>query len=282
MIANSFYYLSVFFQLFAFIACIIITYHSGKFYRLIWLGLSLSIFLITLRSIHSTIHAMHQKIIHLDIYLIVDSIFSLLCSLVILITIFYFRKTINKSLGNLNKLKEIAEYDYLTNSYSRFEIFNIINNEIDRSLRSKSSFALLQFDIDHFKSINDKFGHKVGDEALVLLVNKIQKAVRSIDFLGRRGGDEFIILMPNTEVEEGLEAAERLRSIVSEDPFQFNLGENIYLKISIGITIFNPLKDKLITINNNKFSAVDELLARSDRALYRAKEKGRNQVRANF
>jgi diguanylate cyclase (GGDEF)-like protein len=118
-------------------------------------------------------------------------------------------------------------------------------------------------DIDHFKEVNDKHGHKVGDKVLVEFANVIKENLRGSDIYARWGGEEFIVLMPETKIEQALKVAERLRKSVEN----YNFSEISKLTISIGVVQKPPLEMK-----------IDEVIIRADNALYKAKNNGRNRV----
>jgi diguanylate cyclase len=120
-------------------------------------------------------------------------------------------------------------------------------------------------DLDRFKSINDGYGHLAGDKVLKIVANVLRKRLRSGDFLARFGGEEFVLLMPATELEEGVRLLDDLRAAVEECPFHFK-GERVTVTVSMGVTAFQ--------IGERS----DMALKRADQALYRAKENGRNRV----
>jgi diguanylate cyclase (GGDEF)-like protein len=121
-------------------------------------------------------------------------------------------------------------------------------------------------DVDHFKNVNDTKGHPVGDEVLRELVNRLRLSVRPYDIIGRYGGEEFLILLPDTVFEEGVEVAERIRMAIRREPFNV-CGEDIRISVSLGISSLDEKDQKL-----------DELLKRADEGLYKAKNAGRDRV----
>jgi two-component system cell cycle response regulator len=124
----------------------------------------------------------------------------------------------------------------------------------------------MMLDIDHFKQINDNYGHPIGDQVLQEFAARFKNSVRAVDLIGRYGGEEMIILMPETEREIALQVAERLRSSIEEAPIQISNGA-INLTVSIGVAA----KDEYTT-------DLETLIARADQAMYIAKHKGRNRV----
>lgn len=163
--------------------------------------------------------------------------------------------------------QRLAITDPLTGCYNRRFFFDQSAREKARSNRFSRPMALIMLDLDHFKHINDRFGHRVGDQVLINLVKTIQSELRTMDILGRYGGEEFSILLPETSSEEALTVAERIRKTIEKH--SMDIQENsIHITASLGVVVHTPTEK--ITI--------DELLDRADQAMYIAKRAGRNQV----
>jgi len=171
----------------------------------------------------------------------------------------------NELLQAQREMEKLARQDYLTSSLNRRAIIERIKEEISRSSREKASFSLAMLDIDHFKQVNDEYGHSIGDGVLIECINRLQSVVRDYDMLGRFGGEEFLVFIPGTESSQAEEICERIRSAVATTPFEV-LGTSISITVSLGCTTW---KQDLST---------DDLIRLADNALYRAKEKGRNRV----
>jgi diguanylate cyclase (GGDEF) domain len=120
-------------------------------------------------------------------------------------------------------------------------------------------------DLDHFKRINDGYGHLAGDKVLKIIATQLRKHLRPIDFIARFGGEEFVLLMPDTPLSAGLHLIEKLRAAIQACPFHFK-GEPVTITTSIGVSAFRP------------GDRSDHVLKRADEALYRAKRRGRNCV----
>jgi diguanylate cyclase (GGDEF)-like protein len=163
-----------------------------------------------------------------------------------------------------DQLRYISETDPLTKCANRRSIIEKIESAVDRSNRFQTTFTLIMFDLDKFKRVNDNYGHLFGDEVLRGVTKAINENLRGSDILGRYGGEEFLILLPNTELDEGIETAERLRIIVEKLVWDID----ITITISMGV-IRNLPKDNL-----------DLSLERVDNLLYKAKNNGRNRVEA--
>lgn len=165
-----------------------------------------------------------------------------------------------------DELELIAATDALTGAYTRRYLDDVAAREMARSARNKTPLSLVIFDIDHFKQTNDSHGHLAGDKVLVTLSTLCKENIRSTDVLCRFGGEEFIILMPETDLESAYQKVEVLRKQVAEKPLvEFN-GEQILVTFSAGVQTWN---------NNEKLA---DLIERADKALYRAKREGRNRT----
>lgn len=167
------------------------------------------------------------------------------------------------------RLEELATTDSLTRLMNRRALLERLNAEVDRARRFKSQLSLLMLDLDHFKLVNDRHGHLVGDAILRQTGALLSSAVRTIDVVARYGGEEFVLILPETAIEGAVTFAERLRERVQEYDFEIDAERAIHLTCSVGVATF-PTQFVLST---------DDLFARADEALYRAKSGGRNQVR---
>ena len=159
-------------------------------------------------------------------------------------------------------LSERVSIDNLTGIKNRYYFDERIKEEVDLAKRQKVSFSLLLFDLDHFKLVNDNFGHDVGDKVLKRVTDAVSKIIRSYDIFARWGGEEFVVLMPNTTEAEAVPAAEKIRKTV-EDISHPDIEK---ITISIGIAIWEADDD------------VDQIFVKADKALYTAKNQGRNRV----
>jgi diguanylate cyclase (GGDEF)-like protein len=167
------------------------------------------------------------------------------------------------------ELEKLARTDALTGVLNRGGLMNNLTDEIDRSVRYKHPLSLLMIDLDHFKYVNDQFGHQRGDTVLIEAVNIISKASRHSDMLGRYGGEEFLLLLPETNLTEAKILAERIRHDIEQHPFCQDEALNISLTCSIGVTEYEAGQTQ------------SKLLQTVDRLLYSAKNSGRNRVTVN-
>jgi len=161
-------------------------------------------------------------------------------------------------------LEHSASHDALTNALNRRSLIEACEGELERCRRHGHRMALLMLDVDHFKAINDTYGHLTGDRVLVSFVTRVRDQLRRLDQLGRFGGEEFLVLLPETSPESALLVAERIRTAVARTADGLPA-----LTVSIGVTG-----------NRTDETDIDELLARADRALYMAKSGGRNRIAA--
>ncbi len=189
-------------------------------------------------------------------YLILPIIFLILELFFGLALIFIIKKYVYDNLENF------AAYDNLTKAHSRRYFIEYLSNEISRTERKNTPFCLIMFDVDHFKNINDTYGHSTGDEVLKTLISIVQKDLRKSDVLSRIGGEEFTILLPETKIKEAVYTAERARKAVENYIFK-DIGK---VTVSFGVTAYQ------------EGDIIDDMLKRSDTALYLAKNGGRNRV----
>lgn len=159
----------------------------------------------------------------------------------------------------------LSQEDYLTGLHNRRRITELLDDEIRRASRYEKTFCLILADVDHFKAINDRHGHQVGDEALTRFADVLRSDVRATDQVGRWGGEEFLIISPETEIGGGRSLAEKIRARVETA----DLGEVGRMTASFGVTDFAA------------GDGVEEITARADAALYAAKQGGRNRVEAS-
>ena len=179
------------------------------------------------------------------------------------------------SVGNLirelERQKEVqarlATFDYLTQIPNRRAFCTMLDAEIYRGRRYGHDLALLMLDIDHFKEVNDTFGHHVGDNVLVEFTRRMSATIRTSDIVGRYGGEEFCIMLPQTSAPAALPLAQRCRVAIEQDVFETE-GHRLSITVSGG----------LVSIVPDEQTTAAGLLEAADKALYRAKANGRNQI----
>jgi diguanylate cyclase (GGDEF)-like protein len=170
----------------------------------------------------------------------------------------------------MDRLKELATIDDLTGTFLRRHFLELFRKEISRAKRYGRPVSVLILDLDHFKQINDTFGHEAGDAVLKASAGALRKALRSADLLCRHGGEEFAILLPETPLDQAVLVAERLRRTIRDNPIRFPDGTEVRITASIGAA---GLKE---------FGGVnpEDLLRAADAAMYVAKAAGRNAIHA--
>ncbi len=164
-------------------------------------------------------------------------------------------------------LRDLALHDVLTGILNRRAVSEHLERELSRARRESGLLAVAMVDIDHFKRVNDEHGHQVGDQVLVEAARRLVESRRETDAVGRIGGEEFLVILPDAETEAALSVAERIRETMAATPVPTPAGP-LPLTISIGVAA-----------TTGGLETADVLVSQADRALYRAKEEGRNRVR---
>jgi len=178
------------------------------------------------------------------------------------------QRLVEEKTGKLNEaIKEIsilATTDKLTRIFNRLKIDEHLDNELQRSQRYGNSLSIILFDIDNFKSINDNYGHLTGDQILVEIAEITSDKVRQTEFVGRWGGEEFLVICPETQLDQAVEIAERIRFTI--EAYQFKGTGSISMTASFGVSSYRTDDTR------------DIIISRTDEALYIAKGNGKNQV----
>jgi diguanylate cyclase (GGDEF)-like protein len=164
-------------------------------------------------------------------------------------------------------LENLSITDALTGIANRRHFEWRLSEEIERARRYKYPLSALMLDLDHFKQVNDNYGHQIGDIVLQQVAQRLRRILRRTDFLARYGGEEFIVLAPQTPADRALILAERLRQVIAESPIPVADNLQIHITISIGVAVFP-----------NHAQNESELIGAADAALYKAKQMGRNRV----
>lgn len=176
-------------------------------------------------------------------------------------TLYRQKVNANRELDRINRL------DTLTGLANRRELVRRLDEEMKRSARSGQPFAVLLIDVDHFKEINDRFGHEAGDQVLQQIADRLFEAVRETDVAGRWGGEEFLVLLPFTDLQGAGRIGEKLRTAIADEPFRHD-HRGIALTITVGAAQYHEEED----------TGGADLLRRADAALYSGKSGGRNRV----
>ncbi|MBO1324618.1 GGDEF domain-containing protein [Acetobacter sp. TBRC 12305] len=186
-----------------------------------------------------------------------------------------FSEKVYRSIRKINFLAENSFHqiekvesgkDPLTKVLNRRFLDAVMQNEISYSMTKEKKFCIILFDIDHFKSINDKYGHLVGDDVLCFVANTLVALLRVNDYIFRYGGEEFLIILTEMTPQEAQKCAERLRASMEKKPLLLSSGETISVTLSGGLTFFDGKTNAKVLINQ------------ADQALYKAKRQGRNRI----
>jgi len=204
--------------------------------------------------------------------------YLIILGLIILFTLIIYRQwqqvkktniRLNETVQELNsanfKLEQIARTDPLTKLSNRRDMLEKTDQEKRRFGRNGKPFVVILADIDGFKGINDKFGHEAGDFVLQSISHLMQSSIRKQDIVGRWGGEEFLFILPETDLDGGYLLAEKIRKNTAFAPFHYQ-SEIIFITITLGVSVYN------------KLTSVDECIRRSDKALYEGKKRGKNCV----
>ena len=166
----------------------------------------------------------------------------------------------------VQEVQLLADFDELTGVLARRRFLRIAQRELFRDRRFDRPMSAVMLDIDHFKKVNDRHGHAVGDQVLRAVAQRCQKIIREIDIFGRYGGEEFSLVLPELDIKQAQDVAERLCLEIAQQPFEIDDGK-LDITISLGITQLTPSDVD-----------IESLLMRADEAMYSAKRAGRNQV----
>jgi|GEM_PF-1099642 len=216
-----------------------------------------------INSFKLTLYFGHFNHDHLEEGHTLDFLLHLIISIILMYVISYF---LIKNHKVESKLENLANLDPLTGLFNRRYFDRYIRSILEEHRLSERSLVLLALDVDHFKNLNDTFGHHFGDEVLKKLSLIIAECVRESDTVVRMGGEEFVIILPNIQVDEGYRIAERIRQTVERFPFVYERSPH-YITVSIGLSLYN-----------SDIETSSSLYCKADEALYEAKLTGRNKV----
>jgi two-component system cell cycle response regulator len=174
---------------------------------------------------------------------------------------------------NRARLLRAGITDFLTGWHNRRYLQQRLKEELARAQRRAGTIACLMIDIDHFKAVNDGYGHLAGDNALKEVAQRVDTQIRSMDTAARFGGDELAILLPDASAAEAATLAERIREVIAAVPFALTAEVERTLTVSVGVAALSPGRHE-----TDLKAVADRLLADADAALYRAKAMGRNRV----
>lgn len=264
---------SVALQLLAAVLALLAIPGSGK-YRYSWLALSLALILMVARRIVSLSDAM-QGVAQDS----VNTLFGFLISVLMLLSLFGLRGLLKTLRDNEDRLTRLAATDALTGLANRRQVLARLDMELRRAERSGHSLSVLMLDLDHFKAINDSHGHAIGDAVLVAAATRWSAQLRAVDLCGRIGGEEFLVVLPETAADAARTTAERLRAALADTPIDTVSGA-LQVTVSIGLATHAPARNTAgIADEAGLVEHMKNLQQRADQALYQAKAAGRNCVR---
>ncbi len=245
---------------------------SGR-YRYPWIALSLALVLMIERRI-VPLYDVRDGIANLT-----DALFALLISALMIFSLIGLDRLLRAIRRDQEQLARLAITDSLTGLANRRHLFAELEREVRRASRSRQPLSVLMMDLDHFKAVNDQYGHAVGDQVLVAMAGRCLARLRTTDICGRIGGEEFVALLPDTDADGAAIMAERLCSDVGEVPLADTAGGPLAVTISIGVATYHlPSLPVDEAAGGNAVGHAQDLLRCADLALYQAKASGRNCV----
>jgi diguanylate cyclase (GGDEF)-like protein len=256
---------SIVLQAVAVFTCLVEMRDAGRF-RMAWLLITVALLLMLERRFGPLFHAYttHQ-------FVPGDALFALVISALLALGMLGIRRLFMTLKEQEERLKRLADTDPLTHLLNRRAFTEHLLDEVRRRERSGRPLSLLMIDVDHFKQVNDDFGHPTGDRVLVQLAEIFGSVFRDVDPVGRWGGEEFLVLMAETGKDEANAAAERLRAVIASHPFITEYPEE-RMTVSIGVTSLDGPPGR------GSHATLEFLVKRADGALYAAKQEGRNRV----
>ena len=245
--------------------------HSGS-YRYPWVALSLALLMMVERRAQPLLD-FHDGLT--DLF---DAAYALVVSALIAFSLFGLDRLLRAIRSNQEQLTLLATTDALTGIANRRHLLGELERELRRAGRSGLPLSVLMVDLDRFKSVNDRYGHQVGDAVLVAVASRCLGQLRATDLCGRIGGEEFVVLLPETDAEGAAIIARRLCTNLADTPIDTAAGP-LTVAVSIGVATHHPRDRQAHTAAAGDVTGpAHALLQRADEALYRAKAAGRNRV----
>lgn len=232
-----------------------------------WLAFSIALGLMIGRRISPLEHILTDGDVNIS-----DALLSVPISGMLLVGVIGAHRILKQELEKINFINSLTLLDPLTGALNRTEIMHKISQEISHMRRTGEHFALLELDIDHFKRVNDTYGHDAGDQVLQGLVRTIKASLRASDEIGRIGGEEFLILLPHTSESLSMAMAERMRDLVAKTALDVNDASPLQITVSIGSSSSNTKN----ILSLHTLDAMNHLIKEADNAMYQAKNNGRN------
>ena len=262
------YFLTLLFQAISALLAISACKNSGR-YRYPWMLMSAVMMAVLIRQLGSAKSSpLSSDLLSLEVT------FNMLIWFGMMVSIFTLKNIFLKLENQKIDLEALVKTDTLTGALNRAGIMFHLEQEFKRAHRTLKPVAILMIDIDHFKRVNDEYGHLTGDVVLQNLISHLHRSVREIDSIGRFGGEEFLVILPDTSTEQASVTAERFRKTIEQSTCAYANEEVIKITISIGISVYNPREYDPQKSQNR----LQEYIRQSDLAMYKAKNSGRNCV----
>lgn len=242
-------------------------------YQKKWLGnlvLVISLIIILMQHFYYFINTQDAQLETVGLFLLANSFVIYAITLCIDLAFTKFDFATKNLINRVN-------YDSLTKVLSREVIFAKCEYELARAIRLGEPISILTIDMDHFKEINDDFGHPIGDEVLIHSTNYCKALLRKIDLIGRIGGDEFIVFLPNTNTASAKKVAKKLKHKMKNIIHDLSIKTDRPISLSIGIASYDPYQYRNLSNPKSPKLLLKKLVDLSDKALYQAKKNGRNQ-----
>jgi len=243
-------------------------YRKSDRYRIGWFFLSLGLALMAGRLLPPLMSNPEMTMNTL-----LDAGLAMLVSVVLFSGLVGIRQIVTVLKNHNHELEKILATDSLTGALSRSEMLNRTRQEISRSLRTGHALTFVVMDIDHFKAVNDRHGHEFGDFVLRELSGCCMQQLRKIDLFGRVGGEEFMIVLPDTNAVQAREVCERVRIAAEKKEYTSEAGQLIHVTISLGIATLEPARFQL----TQEPKLLRTFFQLADSAMYQAKQAGRNR-----
>ncbi|HYN55166.1 MAG TPA: GGDEF domain-containing protein [Methylotenera sp.] len=240
-------------------------YYSG------WLLLSLGLTIMVARRVDPI-----YELITNGHYSTADAVYSLIISLLLMLGVLKIRSLFDLMHVQEIALDKLAKYDTLTGTLRRYAILDQGLMAVERCIRLKRPIAVLVIDIDKFKNINDEYGHSIGDQVLIQFVSLCKNSLRSIDIFGRFGGDEFLAILPEANLETALLIIKRIDADLNNADFIFN-NKKLKVTVSTGVGIYDPPSSNN-EVPQTAQALLDDLIRNADLDMYDVKKLRRNHI----
>ena len=243
--------------------------HSGR-YRYTWMAVSLALVLMVERRISPLFD---QQGGTFDLW---DALYAFAISALLLFGMIGLDRLLRALRAKEESLLQLATTDTLTGLANRRFVLEQLDRELHRCDRSGKPLSILMVDLDHFKDVNDRHGHAVGDTVLAEVAARCRSHLRTVDLCGRIGGEEFVVVLPESDSAGAAATAQRLCADLADRPID-SAGGPLRVTISIGVATYEP-RNRNLTLPGAALDRTQRLLQQADRALYGAKASGRNRV----